>query len=152
MCPSLTYMQFSISHVLFQKQLGIVSFDNHLSTAKQSGWSVRFQPSHAPTKVWVASLRGLPRSTFQISLETTSLWHFQSYSGISKDLALLLAVRQLAISLGLFFRLAQTLLASQPVLAWTFLMEDQQPCDYPKIAQTSFTRRFVFQRPLSPND
>ncbi|ADM83990.1 hypothetical protein SPAP_0397 [Streptococcus pneumoniae AP200] len=30
-------------------------------------------------------------------------------------------------SLGLWFRLAQTLQASQPVLAWTFLMRSNSP-------------------------
>ena len=39
------------------------------------------------------------------------------------------------MSLGLSVRLAQTLLASQLVLAWTFLMIEKLPRDYPKIAQ-----------------
>ena len=131
--------------------LGTATFDNHLSTVKTVRISVRFHPSHAPTKIWVANLWGLPRSIFYVSIKTSSLWHFQGYFSISKDLAILPAVMYFT-SLGLLFRLAQTLLASQPVLAWTFLMEDKQPCDYPKIAQTSFIRRFVFQRPLFPND
>lgn len=114
-------MQFSISHVLFQRQLGLVFFDNHLSTEKTVRISVHFHPSHAPTKIWVASLRGLPRSIFYVSIKTSSLWHLRTYYGISKDLANLVAVTLLA-SLGLCIRLAQTLLASQPVLAWTFLM------------------------------
>lgn len=72
--------------------LGATTFDNHLSTALQSGKTVRFQLSHAPTKIWVASLRGLPRSTFHVSMKTTSLWHFSELAGPIKDLAPSLAV------------------------------------------------------------
>ena len=72
--------------------LGPTTFDNHLSTVFTVRISVRFHPSHAPTKVWVASLRGLPRSIFYVSIKTSSLWHFQVYSSISKDLAILIAV------------------------------------------------------------
>lgn len=134
--------------------LGPTTFDNHLSTVFTVRISVQFHPSHAPTKVWVASLRGLPRSIFYVSIKTSSLWHFQVYFGISEDVAILTAVT-LSTSLGLFIRLAQTLLASQPVLAWTFLMVD---C-YHAIIQKLHTsilmispERFVYQKLLSPND
>ena len=52
---------------------------------------------HAPTKVWVASLRGLPRSTSSVSRRTTSLWHFQTYSDLSKDLAFSVAVTDCSV-------------------------------------------------------
>ena len=55
---SLTYMQFSISHVLFQKQLGIVSFDNHLSTAKQSGQIVLITTIPCPYQSLGCQLEG----------------------------------------------------------------------------------------------
>ena len=41
------------------RELRELGYDTQVENGK-----VRFQPSHAPTKVWVASLRGLPRSTF----------------------------------------------------------------------------------------
>ncbi len=37
-----------------------------------------FREQSAPTKIWVARLWGLPRSTLFVSKKTTSLWHFQS--------------------------------------------------------------------------
>ena len=44
--------------------------------------SVQFPRKSAPTKVWVARSRGLPRSTNTVSRIASSLWHFQEYSSI----------------------------------------------------------------------
>ena len=55
-------------------------------------------------------------------------------------------------SLGLLIRLAQTLLASQPVLAWTFLMEDllatmrlSENCTKPVLFDDLFSKDLFFQ-------
>lgn len=72
--------------------LGTATFDNHLSTVKTVRISVRFHPSHAPTKIWVANLWGLPRSIFYVSIKTSSLWHFSGLLKHIKDLARLTAV------------------------------------------------------------
>lgn len=54
--------------------------------------SVHFQEKSAPTKIWVAHSRGLPRSTNSVSTIASSLWHFQGYSSIGFPLALFPAV------------------------------------------------------------
>ncbi len=43
---------------------------------------------HAPPQIWVASLRGLPRSTISLSRKTPSHCGTQKPSGLSKDLAI----------------------------------------------------------------
>ena len=83
-------MQFSVSHVLFQKWLGpfpSIIICLRYTFCYQSEYYVRFHALHAPTKIWVASLRGLPRSTlfcFQKDSVTVALssliWHIQRLS------------------------------------------------------------------------
>lgn len=62
--------------------------DNHLS-AIQNCLIVPFisVTISAPTIVWVARSRGLPRSTNKVSLIASSLWHFQGYLDIVYTLA-----------------------------------------------------------------
>lgn len=68
-------------------------------------YSVYFQSKSAPTNVWVARSRGLPRSTNFISKVASSLWHFQGYSGIACALALFSCRNSLINeSLSLWFR------------------------------------------------
>jgi hypothetical protein len=68
---------------------GIVSYSggNHLSASKRvllALLSVHFLREGAPTMIWVAHSRGLPRSTFAISRKASSLWHFQGNHTISQ--------------------------------------------------------------------
>ncbi len=91
---------------------------NHLSRYKisQQSW-IHFSRPSCPYQIWVASLRGLP----------VPLLCFQRYRHCGtfrttpyyKNLGF---IRRLScLSHNLFFRYAQTLQASQPVLVWTFL-------------------------------
>jgi hypothetical protein len=76
-----------------------------------------FALMRAPTKIWVASLRGLPRFT-RLFPDDSSLWHVKSPVMASRrhfD-----AVTHLVYP-ELLFPQAQSLHSSQNVLAWTFL-------------------------------
>ena len=45
-------------------------------------------------QIWIAHSRGLPRSTFYISIKATSLWHFQTILTVSiNDLGYFIAVK-----------------------------------------------------------
>jgi len=61
---------------------------NHLSAKLLSPLYCPFisRQLSAPTKVWVARLRGLPRSTVLVSQNTSSLWHFQGYLSLVRNL------------------------------------------------------------------
>lgn len=132
--------------------LGPTTFDNHLSTVFTVRISVRFHSSHAPTKVWVASLRGLPRSIFYVSIKTSSLWHFQVYFDISKDLAILTAVTPYDVP-----RLMNSPSTNTTGITASASMDFPHgrdlPRDYPKIAQLIqtlflddlFSKNFFFQ-------
>ena len=54
--------------------------------------SLQFAIQSSPTVVWVYRLRGLPRSTVKVSLNASSLWHFQGYLSIAEALACFPAV------------------------------------------------------------
>ena len=43
--------------------------------------------------IWIAHSRGLPRSTFYISIKATSLWHLQINLTLSDDLGYFIAVK-----------------------------------------------------------
>lgn len=60
---------------------------------------VQFLVKSAPTKVWVARSRGLPRSTIKVSHNASSLWHFQEYSSIEDSVAIFSAVN-IAVALA----------------------------------------------------
>ncbi len=114
--------------------LGTTTFDNHLSTvSSQEIRSLFFRFSHAPTKVWVASLRGLPRSTSQVSLKTPSLWHFQTYSNVSEDLALSVAVTPEDVP-RLMHSPSTNTTGITASASMDFPHGSQLPRDYPKIA------------------
>lgn len=130
-------MQLSISHVLFHFPRGTKNFGNHLSVnTLRRMRSFPLQQMPLPN-VWVARLRGLPRSTDKFSPVTSSLWHFQEYLRISYDLAFFSAVALILRPLDLFFHLAQTLRSSQSVRAWTFLSKLKTYRDYPIAAIVS---------------
>lgn len=42
---------------------------------------------HFPYQIWVSRSWGLPRSTFKVSFEAPSLWHFQGIRPISSAYA-----------------------------------------------------------------
>ena len=96
---------------------------NHLSQILKISprSSLQFVRSSAPTKVWVARSWGLPRSSLSISKKVR---HCGTFTTIKPwfPLGHSLAVNHLHGCLALFFHLARTLLASQPVRAWTFLI------------------------------
>ena len=75
--------------LLFQgeKQSG-----NHLSAVILPFCPVLLPDKSAPTIVWVARSRGLPRSTGWVSPAASSLWHFQGYLSIAEALACFPAV------------------------------------------------------------
>lgn len=136
--------------------LGTTTFDNHLSTALQSGKTVRFQLSHAPTEIWVASLRGLPRSTSHVSMRTPSLWHFQSYCDLSEDLASSLAVTYFYVP-RLMHSPSTNTTSITAGASMDFPHGDKSPRDYPKIASFFLyyfisLERFACQKLLSPDD
>lgn len=68
----------------------VLSGSNHLSTGRTTlpvPPSVHFLREGAPTIIWVSHSWGLPRSTFTVSDEATSLWHFSgSVNHIQKGL------------------------------------------------------------------
>ena len=120
----------------------------------------------ATSSLFFISNSEAPLPNLSFLLEGFTAFHFLGFPKNSVTVALselLKLIRRLSQfarrnlkikSLGLLIHLAQTLLASQPVLAWTFLMEDKQPCDYPKIAlnqiysticlpKTSFSKRLI---------
>jgi len=70
---------------LYCKRCGVISYEggNHLSTSNTLvSFLVHFLRKSASTMIWVAHLRGLPRSTFTVSRKASSLWHFQGYSAM----------------------------------------------------------------------
>ena len=75
----------------YREQLNL---DNHLSAISCLFGSVLYLsvPKSAPTIVWVARSRGLPRSTGWVSPAASSLWHFQGYLSIAEALACFPAV------------------------------------------------------------
>lgn len=78
----------------------VLSGSNHLSTGRTTlpvPPSVHFLREGAPTIIWVSHSWGLPRSTFTVSSEATSLWHFSgSVDHIARsDLGLPSAVKAL---------------------------------------------------------
>ena len=103
------------------------SFDNHLSTANSINLiAVRVLRSFPCTPC--------PDQNLGCQLEGFTAFHSLCFQRDSVTVALsslLWPIRGLShfncrndfSSLGLWFRLAQTLQASQPVLAWTFLMK-----------------------------
>lgn len=87
-------MYITVSHVLSRldgevKSEITICLHEHIALPLLS---VHFQEKSAPTKVWVAHSRGLPRSTKRVSTFASSLWHFQGYSSIGLPLALFPAV------------------------------------------------------------
>lgn len=70
---------------------------NHLSAITCLFASVHFRAKSAPTIVWVARSRGLPRSTNTISCIASSLWHFQGYFDIACTLVIFPAVTLLQV-------------------------------------------------------
>lgn len=60
---------------------------NYLSAISCPFASVEFRAKSAPTIVWVARSRGLPRSTNTVSCIASSLWHFQGYFDIARSLS-----------------------------------------------------------------
>lgn len=143
--------RISLIRVIFYKPCFVQSsyreqlnLDNHLSAISCLFGSVLYLsvPKSAPTIVWVARSRGLPRSTDKISPIASSLWHFQGYSSIANALAFFPAVTLLYS--GLWFRQTRTLQASQLVRAWTFLSLHLVDRDYLKI--TLFSLYFIDYR------
>ena len=86
-------MRFSISHVLY---FAFPGRKNKAVTIYLQLYCLFvlffFQTKSAPTIVWVARSRGLPRSTDGVSHIASSLWHFQGYLSIAEALACFPAV------------------------------------------------------------
>ena len=107
------------------------SFDNHLSTTNSLELiAVRVLRSFPCTPC--------PDQNLGCQLEGFTAFHSLCFQRDFVTVALselLKHIRKLSLftcrndfsSLGLWFRLAQTLQASQPVLAWTFLMRSNSP-------------------------
>ena len=95
--------------------------------------SVHFLRESSPTIIWVSRSWGLPRSTLFISEKATSLWHFYRYSHHIRRLRYFPCRQQLNCCPSLFFHRARTLLASQPVRAWTFLYNIKYCSNYPNV-------------------
>ena len=74
---------------------GLATVDNHLSGEENFPLDHAFNSaSQVPRPyVWVARLRGLPRSILRVSSKTRLYGTFTGYSRISKDLAFWPAVR-----------------------------------------------------------
>ena len=76
--------------IVLRTGLPSYSSGNHLSPDASSppGFlSVQFLRESSPTIIWVSRSWGLPRSTLNVSIKTSSLWHFQSIRALSvKDL------------------------------------------------------------------
>ncbi len=112
-------IEYSVSHVLFrctfhggQPRTAVVII--YLQTSCLSLFQFNSLIKGAPTKFWVAHSWGLPRSTRIVSNPTASLWHFQVYSSMSKELGFFTAVSHTGY-LDLCFRQARSLQASQLV-------------------------------------
>lgn len=111
--------------IVLRTGLPSYSGGNHLSPGASSppgSLSVQFLRESSPTIIWVSRSWGLPRSTLNVSIKTSSLWHFQSIRAIFvKNLGRFPAVSPKMDYPDLLFHQARTLRSSQIVRAWTFL-------------------------------
>ncbi len=72
--------------IVLRAGLPSYSGGNHLSpdaSSPSGSLSVRFLRESSPTIIWVSRSWGLPRSTLNVSIKTSSLWHFQSIRALS---------------------------------------------------------------------
>ncbi len=100
--------------------------------------SVEFRQEGSPTKIWVSRSRGLPRSTLTISSETSSLWHFQGYSAISKGRRLFSCRQPIKAALAYDFARHEHYGHLSTVRAWTFLYRFKICSDYPNVKNMNY--------------
>lgn len=87
------YKPCSVRNFFRVKNCGVIIYLHHKDTFLYSFDSVKEVPLPF---VWVARSRGLPRSTVKVSLDASSLWHFQGYLSVACALGIFPAVTKIA--------------------------------------------------------